>query len=238
MEEKDEAIGALREEAAGSPLDVPLVRPHRRQPGVIVEDCFLVGDLDVLALASSSRMPEARQRGDGGVHTRVKFGLEPGQGERFSGGVAGDVEVPARRPFGQRRREPISAWSAAAVWGKRDDDGRGLDCSDRVLKSSAFFALEVVENHIGGANQFFECVGIERSAESELADIEPVEEGALPADEWRLGSYSVAPWRLDFDDLRPQVAEQATAVGTGNSCGEFEDNDIVECTTWHERDLS
>ena len=78
VEEEDETVGAGHEDAAGAALDDALVRPDGGEPGVVVEDGFLVGDLDALALAPLTRVPEAGEGADGGVGARVEGDLVTG----------------------------------------------------------------------------------------------------------------------------------------------------------------
>ena len=135
VEEEDEAIGAGHKDTAAAALDDALVRPDGGEPGVVVEDGLLVGNLDALALAPFASVPEAGEGADGGVRTRVEGDLVSGEGEGLTLGVAGEVVVAPGCVLGKGARLPAGTVAAAPVGGEGEDHralvGGGLTRASR-----------------------------------------------------------------------------------------------------------
>ena len=149
IEQVDEAIGAGDEAAALALLHRPLVGPDRGQPGVIAQHRFLVRDLDALPAPVLPCLPEAGQRGDGGVYASVKGNLMSGQSERLARGVAPEVVEATRGVLGERARLPVRARATAPIGREREDDGALIRGRDRHLESIRVRAAFTVEHDVG-----------------------------------------------------------------------------------------
>ncbi len=226
VEEVDEAVGALRIEAAGSLLDDALVRPRRREPGVVVERGFLVRDLDALAVARVARVPEAGQRRHAAVQPGMELRLEPWQRQRRPRRVAGDVVVAARRPLRERARLPVGARTAPPIGRDRDNDGGGVRRLQRGIEAIGCRAAFAVQDDVGVPRQLGHTRVVDRQLDAQLVLVQVVEERALAAHKRRLAAHRVAVRRLALDHLRAEIREQLPAVRPGYARRELEDDDI------------
>ena len=106
VEEVDEAIGAPCVRTARAALDNALMRPNRREPGLVAERSLLVRNLDALPFARFARVPERRQGGYRPVQTTVERHLVTAEGERMALARASDVAESARCVFREFRGNP------------------------------------------------------------------------------------------------------------------------------------
>ena len=220
VEEEDEAIGAGHKDTAAAALDDALVRPDGGEPGVVVEDGLLVGNLNALALAPFASVPEARESADGGVRTRVEGHLVAGEGEGLSLGVAGEVVVAAGCVLGEGARLPAGTVAAAPVGGEGEDDRALVGGLDAGFEAIGGVPALAVDDDIGVSGELLDAGIVEGEGDAQLARGQPGEEGALAIDQGEFGAGGVAVEGFDLDDLGAEVGEQASAVGAGDARGE------------------
>ena len=197
-------------------------------------------DVDVLAGAGCGAVFERGEDGDPGVQGAEVVGRFAAGAERLFVGVAGDVHQAGESHAGER-----VAFEAAVGTGLAEGCDGAVD-EVRKLGLQVVVA-EAERREAAGSFAFDEDVGVgEQFAEDDaaalrldvkrqalLVGVEVEEEAALVGvgDVAREGAEAagvVALRRLDLDDLRAEVGEEARGVGAGDALGEVDDAGAFE----------